>query len=183
MKHLYYLRHGESTANISALIGGFIHAPLTEKGIAQAKSAGASTRQEKLTFDVIISSPLERAINTAKLFSKEINYPEAKIELLADIQERFFGELEGQHEDAFGMTKDEYLQNPLSIDHIKHVETIQALHERAEKVFNDLKKRPEDIILLVSHAAFGRSLRKVIENRPFDEPIENFENAQIIKLI
>jgi broad specificity phosphatase PhoE len=162
---------------------GTADAQLTEHGVKQAKAAGVSARQEGLTFDVIISSPLVRTLDTAKLFSSEIGYPEAKIELSDALKERFFGDIEGLHEDAFEMSKDAYLQSPRAIDHIKNVETIQELHQRAEKVLADLKKRPEDTIILVSHAAFGRSLKKVIKNIPFDKPVGNLENAQIIKLL
>ena len=183
MKHLYFIRHGQSTANKNGTIGGTTDWELTEKGKEQAFDAGKDAKNKKLHFDVIISSPLIRAYETAKLVAREVGYDIEDIELMPEIQERHFGELEGKHESSFGVSKEHYYQNPTSVDHFEDLETLQQLHDRAEDALKKLEARKEDSILIVSHAAFGRSLRKVINERPFHEPAENFQNAKTTKLI
>ena len=184
MKNLYFLRHGESVMNVAQLSSGHTDTPLTKKGHKQAEEAGKLVKTQGLKFDVILSSPLQRAHNTAKHVATAIDYPIELIEILDDLKERNFGDL-----DSKNMTKDYgidlayYYANPRSADHIPNIETIEQLHKRAEKVFEYLKSRPEEMILVVGHGAFLRSLQRVINNQPFDYPIDLSSNAKIIKLI
>lgn len=59
---LILVRHGESTANAAGQLVGHLDAPLTERGLAQAKTLGP------VLGDVVrvVSSPLERARATAE---------------------------------------------------------------------------------------------------------------------
>jgi broad specificity phosphatase PhoE len=58
---LILVRHGESTGNAAGLLLGRLDAPLTDRGLAQARTLGPS--MEGVTR--IISSPLARARDTA----------------------------------------------------------------------------------------------------------------------
>jgi probable phosphoglycerate mutase len=58
---LILVRHGESTGNADGLLLGRIDAPLTERGLAQAKTVGPLVS----TATRLISSPLRRARDTA----------------------------------------------------------------------------------------------------------------------
>ncbi len=58
---LILVRHGESTGNAAGLLLGRIDAPLTERGLAQARTLGASLAGATR----VIASPLERARDTA----------------------------------------------------------------------------------------------------------------------
>ena len=80
MKNLYFIRHGESTANIINLTGTD-DAMLTENGIKQATDAGKAAKKEELEFDVIISSSLPRALDTAKLVAHEIDYTKDPLDI------------------------------------------------------------------------------------------------------
>ena len=182
MKNLYFIRHGESTANVINLTGTET-AMLTEKGIAQAKSAGKSAKDQGLKIDVVISSPTPRAVDTAKIIAEELKY-ESEIELLDILKERWFGDIEGKFlAEETGRSLEFYFANPRSIDEFPGVEKLADLHRRAESVIKYAKNRPEENVLFVSHGALARSILKVLKNRPFDEPIETVENAKIIKLI
>jgi probable phosphoglycerate mutase len=59
---LILVRHGESTGNADGLLLGRIDAPLTERGLTQAKAAGPSVAGATR----LISSPLARARDTAE---------------------------------------------------------------------------------------------------------------------
>ncbi len=59
---LILVRHGESTGNADGLLLGRIDAPLTERGLTQAKAAGPSVAGATR----LISSPLVRARDTAE---------------------------------------------------------------------------------------------------------------------
>ena len=99
MKHLYYMRHGESTYNAQEMWAGQADAPLSAKGHKQAKRAATKAKQQGLAFDIIISSPLSRAHHTAKYIAEAVGYPEDEILLHPGFVERGFGSLEGTRND------------------------------------------------------------------------------------
>jgi probable phosphoglycerate mutase len=59
---LILVRHGESTGNADGLLLGRMDAPLTERGLSQAKAVGSSVAGATR----VISSPLARARDTAE---------------------------------------------------------------------------------------------------------------------
>ena len=71
---VYFLRHGETDANINGIIQGQSDVPLNENGIIQAEIAGK--RMLKMHFDAIYSSDLSRAAKTAQYaaYSRNIIY-------------------------------------------------------------------------------------------------------------
>jgi broad specificity phosphatase PhoE len=84
---LILVRHGESTANASGLLVGHLDAPLTARGLAQARTLGPALD------DVVrvVSSPLERARATAEALGTG---------LPVEVDERWvevdYGELDGR---------------------------------------------------------------------------------------
>lgn len=74
---IYLVRHGESEANIQNRFSGITDVELTNKGKNQAAVAGDNLIPYKI--DHIYSSPLKRAIETAKIICKINNIDEYKI--------------------------------------------------------------------------------------------------------
>lgn len=184
MKHLYFVRHGESEMNVAELASGHIDTPLTDKGIAQADIAGLSIKDRKIVFDRIFSSPLKRAHHTAKGIVKHLDYDEDSIELLDMLKERHFGDLEGKSmAKDFGITLDMYFEDEKSLDHINGVEKAEEIYARAKETLQYLKSLPEDTILIVAHGSFGRFLYKAANGLPYDAKVPRIQNAEIIKLI
>ena len=64
MHKLVLIRHGESTWNLENRFTGWTDVPLTDTGVAQARSAGALLREAGYEFDVAYTSVLKRAIWT-----------------------------------------------------------------------------------------------------------------------
>ena len=62
---IYIIRHGQTEQNRRRVLQGRSDAPLNETGIAQAKEAAGRLRG--VSFDAVYSSPLIRAIQTAKI--------------------------------------------------------------------------------------------------------------------
>jgi len=60
---LFLIRHGETPANVAGRWQGHGDDGLTDRGLAQAGSLGA--RLEHLSFDLVVSSDLDRAATTA----------------------------------------------------------------------------------------------------------------------
>lgn len=62
---IYIIRHGQTEQNRRKVLQGRSDAPLNETGIAQAQEAAGRLRG--VSFDAVYSSPLIRAIQTAKI--------------------------------------------------------------------------------------------------------------------
>lgn len=77
MKTVYFVRHGESEANINLHAGRGVfqgeRSQLTEKGREQARFI--AERCTRLSFDVILTSPAIRAHDTAKEIQKATGKP------------------------------------------------------------------------------------------------------------
>ncbi len=91
MAKLYFVRHGESTANILGVFSnqGYKH-PLTEKGIQQAEEL--ANELSGLKVEQIYSSPIMRAEQTARILSSSLAAP---IELSEALREWDVGIYEG----------------------------------------------------------------------------------------
>lgn len=168
MKHLYFVRHGESVANAQRVFAGQIDTPLTEKGREQAKAVGKAAKGQH--FDLIVASPLIRAHETAEIIAREIGYPVENIVVDDIFKEHYIGSLAGKSWGAY----DEF--DP----RITNMETRDELEARAAKGLELLKSLPADTILLVGHGMFVRLLQSAID--PAHEHPEP-PNAEIIKLI
>jgi len=72
MKYIYFVRHGESQAN-AEITGIGMDSPLTEKGREQA--GFIAERCKRLPIQVIISSTMNRARETAEVVLKRIQKP------------------------------------------------------------------------------------------------------------
>ncbi len=68
---IYLLRHGETRLNNAFALQGRSDEALNETGRAQARAVGELFRQQGVRFDRVYSSPLIRAVETARLAAGE----------------------------------------------------------------------------------------------------------------
>lgn len=168
MKTIYFVRHGQSELNVAGRVAGHTDTPLTAEGRNQAKKAGQQAKD--LGIEHIITSPLSRAMDTAKIIAKEIDYPEDKIEVNPMFIERNFGDMEAKP-----------YKTARNYDVVKNAEHSTDLIDRAQRSINYLKTLPYKKILVVSHGSTGRALRHhIVKDQPFNHPVR-FENAQIVE--
>ena len=177
MKHLYFVRHGLSEHNIAGIYSGQTETPLSKEGRVQASMAGEIAKE--LHIDYIISSPYERALETAQIIAREIGYPLDEIELNDNLVERHFGELEGTP----------WLPDR-DVDNEPGVESPADLEARVKRAYEHILTLPYDNILVASHGSTGRMFRHVIdESVPFVHPDpkiraeHRFANAKITQLV
>ena len=89
---LYIIRHGETPWNTQLRLQGQTDVELNEKGRALAKATAQALRS--VPFDIVITSPLARARETAVIVAKDRDIPFLED---ARIREISFGEMEGRH--------------------------------------------------------------------------------------
>ena len=96
--NLILIRHGQSEWNALNQFTGWKDPDLTAKGIEEARNAGKIIKNLKINFDLVFTSALKRAQNTAEIILKEINQPLSTIKNQA-LNERNYGDLAGLNKD------------------------------------------------------------------------------------
>lgn len=149
--NIYLIRHGETEWNRIGKVQGREDIPLNDTGRSQAKECAKALQGSGIR--TIITSPLSRAVETAKIIADD----DDRIEIILDedLIERDFGELSGMTYD-----RKKYFDN---FDQAKAVEPMDVLSKRlincirryAEKYLN------QDIVM-VSHGAAINSVLTVL---------------------
>ena len=88
----YFLRHGETDWNKIKKAQGHLDIELNDAGRAQAERAGELLAGQPL--ERIVSSPLSRALHTAKAVAK---HHQLEIQLDDGLKECHLGDMQGQH--------------------------------------------------------------------------------------
>jgi 2,3-bisphosphoglycerate-dependent phosphoglycerate mutase len=92
---LVLLRHGESVWNLENVFTGWTDVALTPKGQAEAASAGEAMKREELSFDVVHTSVLRRAIDTAAIALDRMDLGWLPVVRHWRLNERHYGALQG----------------------------------------------------------------------------------------
>ncbi|MCC6070705.1 2,3-diphosphoglycerate-dependent phosphoglycerate mutase [Massilia sp. GCM10020059] len=95
MYKIVFMRHGESTWNLDNRFTGWTDVDLTEKGIREARSAGAVLKEAGFSFDLAYTSVLKRAIRTLWLTLDEMDMMWLPIKNDWRLNERHYGALQG----------------------------------------------------------------------------------------
>lgn len=95
MKKLVLLRHGESLWNQQNKFTGWMDVNLSEKGVQEAKEAGALLKSAGFEFDRAFGSVLTRAIRTMWLALEELDQVWVPQTLTWRLNERHYGALQG----------------------------------------------------------------------------------------
>lgn len=79
MKEITFVRHAESASNRDDIWNGRSDGPLSDEGEAQAAALGSRLGEQR--FDLVVSSPLDRARRTAAAFSDDVVIDDELIEI------------------------------------------------------------------------------------------------------
>jgi 2,3-bisphosphoglycerate-dependent phosphoglycerate mutase len=95
MPTLVLLRHGQSQWNLENRFTGWWDVDLSDRGIAEARAAGALLRDKGLDFDLCFTSVLTRAIRTLHLVLHEMDRLWLPVTKDWRLNERHYGGLTG----------------------------------------------------------------------------------------
>ena len=95
MHKLVLLRHGESTWNQENRFTGWTDVDLTEKGRAEAKTAGQLLKAGGFDFDLVFTSLLKRSIRTSIIALDELDRLWLPVRRSWRLNERHYGALQG----------------------------------------------------------------------------------------
>ena len=95
MIKLVLLRHGESTWNKENRFTGWTDVDLSEKGVDEAKAAGALLKEQGWNFDVAHVSVLKRALKTLWITIDSLDLTWIPVKKSWRLNERHYGALQG----------------------------------------------------------------------------------------
>ena len=100
MKNILLIRHGQSEWNKLNLFTGFKNVELSEQCIEEANKAGQNFKKLNLKFDLVFTSELKRAQDTAKIILENLDQlddlnSKSKIIESFNLNERDYGDLTG----------------------------------------------------------------------------------------
>ena len=143
MIKLYLVRHGKTNWNEEHKVQGITDIPLNENGINAAYKLKDEIDLDKI--DVIFSSPLKRALDTAKIIADD------KKDIIIDerLKERSFGSFEGKYLTLMDLSSQWDLSNQ---ENEYGIEKLSDLMNRTKEFIDFLKENYDNKnILIVSH--------------------------------
>lgn len=168
---ILFIRHGQTNLNNPKRMQGISNSELNEVGKEQAKEAKKELDNKNI--DLIISSPLIRAIQTAEIINKDKNAQMIIDERICEIN---FGDIEGN------LYSDDYLNMNITTK-FNNGESFEEFFNRIYNFLDELKIKYNDKkILIVAHGCVARAFRCYFDGVPEDRNIANYgiENCAIV---
>ncbi len=189
--NVYFVRHWESERNTTPWLmnPGDVDSPLTEKWIKQAIEAWKQAKMEWLKFDIIISSPLSRAYDTAVKIAEETWYT---WEILKD--DRLIEQLAWKLKDyTHTQITEEFKTKSVAENRrvfrdkkYNGVEDTVDFEKRTLEFIEEMTKKYEwKNVLVVAHTWVSRPFNKYYFNISTDEAFferDSVPNARILKM-
>lgn len=183
MLKIFLARHGQDTDNESSILNGRRDTKLTELGRKQASEAADKLIDKDI--EIVYSSPLKRAYETASIIAKRIGVND--VVEIDDLVERDFGVLTGKSISEIT----HYANNILKTDKVNYfldaegAEDFPTLLEREKKLLNKIfEKHKEGNILLVTHGDTGKMLQAAFYGWDWEKGLKEpyFANTEILEL-
>lgn len=147
---LVLVRHGQTDWNAAGRMQGTSDIPLNDTGRAQAREAGRRIAELAESWDLLVSSPLGRARETAQIIGEQVGLELSQT--MPGIIERHYGTAEGQVLD--------YEDSRHPQDLYEDVEAEAEVYRRGVAACRELvRAHPGERILAVSH---GTLIRRVL---------------------
>jgi broad specificity phosphatase PhoE len=183
MGKILIVRHGQDEDNANLILNGRRDKPLTDVGRKQAEKV--AQKLKPLEINIIYSSPLLRAYQTAEIIAQKIGIK--KIIKNTNLVERDFGVLTGRP--LTDIPK--FSKNILEIGKIKYfldakgAESFESVYQRAQKVLKEINSKHKNAnILIVAHSDIGKMIRAVYRTWTWEKGLKMpyFDNAGVIEL-
>ena len=151
---IYIVRHGQTELNQRSVLQGRSNHPLTDLGREQASAVGDAFRDAGIVFDKVYTSPLDRAIETAKLVAGDV-----PIECEDALIEMDYGPYEGTDLHDLPPEVEEFFQDFTNHPAPEGMEQLSSVVARAGEFLERLKAEAvHRDILLSTHAIAMKGL-------------------------
>jgi probable phosphoglycerate mutase len=171
---LYVTRHGQTNMNAANLICGQTDAELSSAGIKQAETLAKYIADNKIDIHIIISSPMKRAVETAKIIGKSIS---VSVFTDARLTEQNYGSFEGidRYDKGFLNNKRNFAFT------FSGGESQLRLAVRVYSFLDEIKEKYKDKnVLVVSHGGVCRIINTYFEEVTNEEFFNwKLDNAEL----
>lgn len=175
------MRHGEAMDDITNSYGGWADDPLTEKGEEQARNKVTSIKNLNIPFEVVYTSPLQRAYKVGQIIGEHLNLTVEKLYYAKEFNG--YGVLSGMTKDEAKekysdqielllktnevMTDlDQQLDNPeIKIPFVDGAESLYSFARRVKKIQEILENSGKENVILVTHGGIIGSWFRLIMGR------------------
>jgi probable phosphoglycerate mutase len=163
------VRHGETDWNVAGRLQGHTDIDLNKRGITQAAQMASALKAINLKFDVLYTSDLMRAANTANAIEKVFD-----IKAIAEpsLRERHLGILQGVTTSEAPLRDPELWKSHLSRDIHQDLQSGESIAQFAARIHAALEQiRQKHIgktILLVSHGGALDMMYRLASNQALD---------------
>ncbi|GGH61670.1 histidine phosphatase family protein [Rothia aerolata] len=167
---LTLIRHGQTDWNKNHLMQGSSDIPLNDRGRQQAVETGDKLADLGLGFDVLVSSPLSRARETAEIVGSRLG-----LELTATYEglvERHYGEAEGLDIPEEARRAPDAFYQGVESERSVYVRGVQTLREI-------VLAYPGQRIIAVSHGSLIRRVLSASNGREWATPVPNAAPLEI----
>lgn len=168
---IYIVRHGETLWNKSKRLQGNRNIDLSEVGRNEARERGKQL--ENVDFDVIYSSPLNRAYETACIIKGERNIPIIKDDRLREIN---FGINEGMQADQLKKDKSnsfcKFFDDPGHYIPPENGESFEEVCHRTKEFMKQViepQRNKLNRVLIAGHGAMNKGIMCYVLNHGIDE--------------
>lgn len=158
--HLFLVRHGETDFNRQGIVQGRgVNAPLNETGLSQASALAQRFQLDPV--DVVYSSPLQRALQTAACVAEAMGI--ATIPTDPDLEEMSWGIFEGQSQsELLHAAFEEMKQRWQAGEHDYRVQDGESLRQVQSRGVNAIDRilatNAGKKVLVIAHGRFLRIL-------------------------
>jgi probable phosphoglycerate mutase len=166
MTTIYLVRHGKTDLTGQRIIGNTPGIHLNETGRSQAGRVAEYLQQ--FPIQAIISSPMERATETASPLAKRLNLPVIPVEFLHEIN---FGDLQGKGEELKDLPVwQQFLAHPAAVQ-FPNGESVREAQERVVSGLEELSKQfaPASQITCFAHCEILRLAIAFTLHIPLDD--------------
>lgn len=173
-KTVYFVRHGQSTHNISPVFQS-PQADLSDQGIIQAQAT--AERLAHVPFDALISSPYPRAHQTAKTIADKTGHKIITSELFTERRKPSAVEGKPYDDAAAAQLYERYIQTIYdATGRVEDAENFGDLVARADHALDYLRTRPEATMAVVTHGWFLRVIiaRVILGDQLTGETLQRF---------
>lgn len=165
---LSLIRHGQTDWNFARRLQGRTDIPLNDTGRRQAREVGRELAASGEHWDVLVSSPLSRARETAEIIGAEVGLTLSR--MYEDLIERSFGDIEGY--DCSDMTEED--RHAFMEQHGEH--TADLVVRGVASLRQIIADYPGQNVMIVSHGSFIRLTAGHILNRK----LRSLENGEVV---
>lgn len=162
---IYLLRHGETTWNAERRYQGSLDSPLSATGWQQALRLREALRSAPLV--AVYSSPLRRALDTARVIAEPHSLPVTPHEGLHEIR---VGEWEGLTVAEIESRYVDALQQWHTTPHLARIpggETIEEMRNRAAAALVEIRRRHESgRVAVVAHGGVNKAILLTLLGAP-----------------